>query len=840
MRLSAVQPTCSELPRNQRESQVYSGVLLSSQKPGGVSLAGHVSLSAPDSPPGHVSLSVIGDELDSPESDPLVGNQPPQTSSVKAKLRLDDIPRLTPADPEEPSSADHLSARVEGPSVSHTQVNLPASATQAATASQGSAAHQGMSAQRVTKTDDVAAPPVPFIQDVEPEEIKLKPVERAFSRNSLSKDTPSSSDLTKPSPKPQQLPRLQSKQGSTTTWSAVPEKIQGPQLAAGELLPLNKSSTDETSSETQPSSPFASSAQTVNNGWREGEYGHVAINETLRDIVQDFGRGQGIATFVSQKINITVNGVYKPAPPEQFLNQLASDNGLTWFESNNRIFVHRMEEILDRIVVLNHIDANTVIQAIQELDLGSPQLPIRASNHHLLRIQGPEHYLQSIETLIASMDLPQPDDPGDKRLILKVFRLKFALADDYSFAAGSTQSVIPGVATVLRNLIVDRDSQVAGGIQTNQVPYARPSLLGRGLISAGEPDNPAKKPILPNLGLVGGMSGEQRELTAKASPTSDTYIQAEPRLNAVIIRDTRENLDLYGEIIAAIDVPNGMVQITASIVDVDTRNDFRWTPPGRLSWSESGNTTSLNWKITPTLPNPNVVFNLISNDEMLGFLAQVQYLEENGQARVQSRPSVVTLSNTPAILSSTETFFVRVAGAYQSDLFNVDVGTRLQVVPHLIDENGQNKIKLLLQINDGKVLDTDVDGVPRVRRSNISTQAVLLENESLLVGGMYRTEFIDNEQMVPKIGRVPVIGKLFRSFERNHREYQRLIVVTPRRVNAMDIMPTQQIPYAGDLLSADPCPPPADSAPQPATQQPVPVLEPPPAPAVEPPPAPLQ
>ena len=225
---------------------------------------------------------------------------------------------------------------------------------------------------------------------------------------------------------------------------------------------------------------------------------------------------------------------------------------------------------------------------------------------------------------------------------------------------------------------------------------------------------------------------------------------------------------------------------------------------------------------------------------MLGFLAQVQYLEENGQARVQSRPSVVTLSNTPAILSSTETFFVRVAGAYQSDLFNVDVGTRLQVVPHLIDENGQNKIKLLLQINDGKVLDTDVDGVPRVRRSNISTQAVLLENESLLVGGMYRTEFIDNEQMVPKIGRVPVIGKLFRSFERNHREYQRLIVVTPRRVNAMDIMPTQLIPYAGDLLIADPCPPPADSAPQPATQQPVPVLEPPPAPAVEPPPAPLQ
>lgn len=627
----------------------------------------------------------------------------------------------------------------------------------------------------------------------EPSGVALRETSRAGSRQSL--DERSSAASMEPSA---ELPELTLPAGNNgETLSA---EHSGWDKVGGDRVKLINLPND------LPEAPSAAD-------WRDGDYSHVAINETLQDIIRDFGRGQGVSTFVSPTINISVNGSYEPAPAEDFLNRLTAENGLMWFELNGTIYVHRLEEILSRFVSLNHADADGVVEAIRDLGLASEQLPIRVSHGRLMRLQGPDHYLESLESLIASMDLPQPADPEQDRLFIEVYRLKFALASDYSNTSagnlsGATQSVIPGVATVLRNLIVDRDAQTSSGMASSQVPYARPGLLGKGLIRAGEAENPDRKPILPNFGTQSAEGREQTELSGKPQPTADTYIQAEPRLNAVIIRDTRENLELYREIIAALDVPNGMVQITASIVDVDTRNDLRWAPPGRLSWSESGNATSVDFRVTPSYPQPNLVFNLVSNRDMLSFFAEVQSLEENGLARVQSRPSVVTLSNTPAILSSTETFFVRVAGAYQADLFNVDVGTRLQVVPYLIDEDGEKKIKMLLQINDGKVLDSDVEGVPRVSQSSISTQAVLLENESLLVGGMYRTEFVDNEQLVPKLGRVPIIGNLFRSFERNQREYQRLIVITPRRVDAQDIMPNQNIPYAGALLSGEACPQP--------------------------------
>ena len=536
----------------------------------------------------------------------------------------------------------------------------------------------------------------------------------------------------------------------------------------------------------------------------------MALNEAVAQVFRDFGRAQGVAMVVSSKVDVTVSASYPPMPAETFLDKVTQDNGLFWYDDGLAIYVHALEELETRIVQLHYATAEEVLDAIQQLDLVSPRLPIREANSKLLKLHGPARYIEAIESVIKQLDQSNEPNAQDQKLILEVFRLKYALADNYSYSYGTTQSVVPGVAAVLRNLI-SGDNNTGGGsaVQTSRTPYALPSLLGRGLIGAGEPSTPAKKPILPPAALNGQTAAQRPNQTALDKQpviTQGTYIQAEPRLNALIIRDTRENLDLYRQIIEALDVPNGMVQITASIVDVDTRNDLRWAPPSRLSWNASGKSTTIDFRVTPSVPAPNLVFNLISNSDMLAFMTQVQYLEERGDARVQSRPSVVTLSNTPAVLSSTETFFVRVAGAYQADLFNVGVGTRLQVVPLLIDQDNEKKVKLMLQINDGKVLDEDVEGVPRVRESTITTQAILHENESLLIGGMYRHEYVDNEHFIPKLSKVPVVGKLFRSFERNMREYQRLIVITPRRVNASDIMPNQPIPYAGDVLNRMPCP----------------------------------
>ncbi len=63
------------------------------------------------------------------------------------------------------------------------------------------------------------------------------------------------------------------------------------------------------------------------------------------------------------------------------------------------------------------------------------------------------------------------------------------------------------------------------------------------------------------------------------------------------------------------------------------------------------------------------------------FVARISALQTEGAAKVVSSPQVVTLSNVEAVFDSSQTFYVRVAGREEVDLFNVSAGTLLRGRP---------------------------------------------------------------------------------------------------------------------------------------------------------------
>src|SRR6185436_13054220 len=210
-------------------------------------------------------------------------------------------------------------------------------------------------------------------------------------------------------------------------------------------------------------------------------------------------------------------------------------------------------------------------------------------------------------------------------------------------------------------------------------------------------------------------------------------IEAEPRLNAVIVRDAPERLPRYEQLIAALDVEPQSVEVEATIIDVNTDRarelgiNWRWNNDGREA-SYSGN--------VPTV-GPGGVASVVLGS--LGqFFARIRALQAEGAARVVSSPQLVTLSNVDAVFDNTQTFFVRVAGREEVDLFNVSAGTLLRVTPHVFRENNANRIKMMVQIEDGNLTARQVDQIPVVERSTINTQALIVEGESLLIGGMVR------------------------------------------------------------------------------------------------------
>src|SRR5262249_14282107 len=155
------------------------------------------------------------------------------------------------------------------------------------------------------------------------------------------------------------------------------------------------------------------------------------------------------------------------------------------------------------------------------------------------------------------------------------------------------------------------------------------------------------------------------------------------------VRDAPERLPRYEQLIAALDVEPQSLEIEATIIDVNTDRarelgiNWRWNNDGRdVSFSGSVATTGAGGVASAVLGSLNQ------------FFARVRALQSEGAARVVSSPQVVTLSNVEAIFDDTQTFFVRVAGREQVDLFPVSAGTLLRVMPHVFRDKNDTRIKL--------------------------------------------------------------------------------------------------------------------------------------------------
>ena len=85
------------------------------------------------------------------------------------------------------------------------------------------------------------------------------------------------------------------------------------------------------------------------------------------------------------------------------------------------------------------------------------------------------------------------------------------------------------------------------------------------------------------------------------------------------------------------------------------------------------------------------------------FTARLNALEQEGVTNIVQRPQVVTLNDAEAVIESTQSVYVPVSGAFDEDLFGVMAGTVLRVTPHIIVDNGRQRIRLLVTIEDGNI-----------------------------------------------------------------------------------------------------------------------------------------
>ena len=537
----------------------------------------------------------------------------------------------------------------------------------------------------------------------------------------------------------------------------------------------------------------------------------TAREQPIASFLQDFFSSMNIPVSVSSSVQGAINGTFQGTADEVF-GKIERAFGLMAYYDGSVVYVYTPSDVSTRVFPSPVGGPAAVVSMARDMQLIDARNTLRVNRNGGLIASGSKRFIDMVGELAAG----QQNQAGGAPMGFKVYYLNYAWAQDVSATYdGDRTTVVPGVATILRELLTSqRDSQTPALIQHRGT--GEQSLRNQGLERQTQNQNQnstlgaqGANPALPSASTVqqawnnrpGGVQGTSIDaqldsLNAAASMASDARVEADARLNAVIVRDSPARLPYYDQLIKALDVEPQALEIEATIIDLSSTKlrqlGINWNLAGdRYSFLFGNGTNTDNLLSTPT-PVRNITptgeggtLSLVLGGNINNFAARINALQDEGVARIVTSPQVMTLSNVEAVFDNNHSFYVRVAGRQEVDLFKVSAGTTLRITPHVFREGSDVRIKLLVQIEDGAINSSNtVDQIPEVDRSSINTQALLMAGESLLIGGMVQDQEQKDVTKIPVLGDVPVLGNLFKYRSGNHDYTERLFLITPRLIPA--------------------------------------------------------
>lgn len=496
--------------------------------------------------------------------------------------------------------------------------------------------------------------------------------------------------------------------------------------------------------------------------WKIPEYTLIAREMSLRDALTAFGTAQGFSVIFSPKVSGTLSGDFRKLSPTDFLNRVTTLHNLIWYFDGSAIYIYGGDENLNILLDLKYMKAEDLRTMLRELKVEDARFPLKTtSNDQIIMVAGPPRYVQLVAELVDKADILS-EKRAYSQVETRIFPLQHTWADDVALNTGGGESggSIKGVATILSNLMAEGN---------NTVPIKEATEKGK-----------EKKAATPE-------EQKLQQLTEKLDQKFKPIIKPENRLNAVIVRDVASRMPQYERLIAQLDVPQRLVEIAVTSLEMSKDNALDW----QLSISASANGHDVSGSVGQ---NPA---NLFGEDNLVGkglagaisyignsgrISASLSALRQKGKARAISRTSLLTMNNMSASFTDTQSYHVRVAGTEVATLEEVTAGTTLQVKPRIIrraSADAPQRFWMTIGLTDGGFEAVTVDSMPVTRNSSVNTQASVNEGECILLAGYMRDIDEEDSWGIPFLRDIPLIGWLFGGLVHKKETIQRMFILTP-------------------------------------------------------------
>ena len=492
------------------------------------------------------------------------------------------------------------------------------------------------------------------------------------------------------------------------------------------------------------------------------------------------------------------------------------------------------DDIVTRIIRLEHIRAERLVPILRPLVPAYGHLAGDAKSSALILTDRAAN-VERLVNIIKRLD--QPARTGEVELVALTHASAAELAQLFNrlHQGDGPDGPVNGVALIAdprtNSLIIKADADTRKEIKALALELDTPSS-GRGNTHVIYLKNASAENLVEVL-----------ESSLRNAPDADAgnlsreiTIKADPETNALVVTATQSDFAILEQVIRKLDVRRLQVYVEALIAEVDTRtiqeigvqfgigDGVRADRRGVVGSTNLGTVSGAS--LAEVLANPlaagaglsfgyvDGVITLPDGTEVYNLNALAKALEGESDANVLSTPNILTMDNEEAeiivgqnVPFITGSFSQISQGTAVENPFQTierqDVGLTLRIKPQ-ITEGSAIKMEIFQEVSNVAQRGEARDIVTNTR--SLSTTIVAENNQMVVLGGLIQDDVSNNEQKVPLLGDVPLLGQLFRYKNRTRKKTNLLVFLRPQVIRGpkdMDEPTREKYEYLGRLTDQE-------------------------------------
>ncbi|NCP63696.1 MAG: type IV pilus secretin PilQ family protein [Paraglaciecola sp.] len=278
-------------------------------------------------------------------------------------------------------------------------------------------------------------------------------------------------------------------------------------------------------------------------------------------------------------------------------------------------------------------------------------------------------------------------------------------------------------------------------------------------------------------------------------------VAVDERTNTLLLRDTQASIDEAKALVTALDIPIKQVLIESRMVTVrDNAGEqlgVRWGFSDRqddngISGSLNGAETIAGGTIPALADRLNVNLPVANPAGRIGLQVarlvdgtildlELSALESENKGEVIASPRITVANQHEAYIEQgTEIPYVQSTSSGATSVEFKKAVLSLKVTPHITPDNRIILDLVVTQDTRGETVSTSTGPAVAIDTQEISTQVLVENGETIVLGGIFQQTTADDVSKVPLLGDLPVLGHLFKNTSVISEKRELLIFVTPK------------------------------------------------------------